>query len=731
MSEKKIELLSPAGDYECFQAAINTGADAVYLGGNQFGARAYAQNFSEDELLKAIDYAHAFGKKVFLTVNTVFKNNEISEIKAYLESLYLAGLDAVIVQDIGVISYLRKVFPKLPIHASTQMAITDTEGVLLLKEMGVQRTVLARELSLEEISHIYKKTGMELECFIHGALCYSYSGKCLFSSMLGDRSGNRGRCAQPCRLPYNGQYLLSAKDICTLEILPQLIDSGIMSFKIEGRMKNPQYVAGVTGIYRKYIDQYLSNPDQEYIIDPRDLKMLLNLYTRSGNSQGYYYNHNGRSMITIDKPGYQTADEAERLAAFELYAGKEPKLFLNAEVNLKKDRPAELILELNEKKIGVQGQVVAKANKQPLSKDAVEKQLKKTGGTYFEITELKIEMDQDVFVPVGQLNELRRNALDILSNKLLLPYKRTKGMIAELPEINSTSFDKVSQDKPVIHCAVSSFNQFNAVLDSPFTDIISVPVGMLDLSTDSSHSKNEQKKFEILANSAHTAGKKIYIRLPHVVRNSYFKRNPQLCSLVKCINLDGILVSNYESLHFLKSCCFQKEIIADLHLYAVNNESVNMLKSLGCSRTTVPVELNKKELLKRSADVKHEELIIYGRLPMMVSAQCLKKTLQKCNKRSEIYNMTDRYETVFPVQSECGECCNIIWNSVPLSLHGEKALIDQLCPANVRLQFTIETDSEIKDILKFYYGMFSMKQLNDIRIPFKEFTRGHLNRGVD
>ncbi|MBR6452007.1 MAG: U32 family peptidase, partial [Lachnospiraceae bacterium] len=242
---QKPELLSPAGDVDCFLAAIRSGADAVYLGGN-FSARAYAKNFTPQELVTAIDHAHLYGRKVYMTLNTVLKDAEMDTVIDYLIPFYEAGLDGVIIQDIGLLHLLKKHFPLLPLHASTQMTITDLEGVRLLDLLGAKRVVLARELSLCEIKQIHQHIDTELECFIHGSLCYAYSGKCLFSSMLGDRSGNRGRCAQPCRLPYDDQYLLSLKDICTFRILPELIEAGITSFKIEGRMKSPDYVAGVT-----------------------------------------------------------------------------------------------------------------------------------------------------------------------------------------------------------------------------------------------------------------------------------------------------------------------------------------------------------------------------------------------------------------------------------------------------------------------------------------------------
>ena len=306
--DRKIEILAPAGSYESFHAAIVAGADAVYAGGPKFGARAFAENFTEAQLLNAIDYAHLHQRKFYLTVNTLLKDYEIEQLPEYLEPLYQRGLDAVIVQDMGVLNVVRQYFPDMDIHASTQMTVTGVNGAQFLKENGAVRVVPAREISLEEVRNIKSVTGMEMECFVHGALCYCYSGQCLLSSLIGGRSGNRGQCAQPCRLPYtvDGEkgYLLSLKDICTLDIIPDLIESGIDSFKIEGRMKRPEYVAGVTSIYRKYVDLYLKNPQKPYWVDDKDKEMLMDLFNRGGFHTGYYKQKNGRNMITIQKPNH-------------------------------------------------------------------------------------------------------------------------------------------------------------------------------------------------------------------------------------------------------------------------------------------------------------------------------------------------------------------------------------------------------------------------------------------
>ena len=312
------EVLAPAGSYESFHAAIAAGADAVYLAGNLFGARAFAQNFSEEELLHVIDEAHLHGRKIYLTVNTLLKEKELEEkLYTYLEPYYNEGLDAVIVQDYGVLRFIRQHFPGLALHASTQMTVTGPEGASLLADYGVERVVPARELSLKEVETIKKATQMEMECFVHGALCYCYSGQCLMSSMIGGRSDNRGQCAQPCRLPYtykgkNG-YLMSLKDICTLESIPDLIEHGIDSFKIEGRMKKPEYVAGVTAMYRKYTDLYLEHGREKFRVKKSDLEELMDLYNRGGFHSGYYFVHNGPEMLCTNRPNHAGTKAAKVL----------------------------------------------------------------------------------------------------------------------------------------------------------------------------------------------------------------------------------------------------------------------------------------------------------------------------------------------------------------------------------------------------------------------------------
>ena len=308
-----VELLAPAGSYESLCAAVNAGADAVYIGGSRFGARAYADNPEEEALLRGIDYCHLHGRKLYLTVNTLLKERELEEqLYNYIRPYYCEGLDGVIVQDFGVVRFLKEYFPQLPLHASTQMTVTGADGAELLKREGLTRIVPARELSLDEIRSIITKTGLEVETFIHGAMCYCYSGQCLFSSMIGGRSGNRGRCAQPCRLPYRLQgstdgrkqpYVLSMKDMCVDESIGELIDAGITSFKIEGRMKRPEYTAGVVIFYRRQVDQYLETGKKRPVPE-EEHRILLDLYNRGGFSNGYYHQYNGPKMMSMERPNH-------------------------------------------------------------------------------------------------------------------------------------------------------------------------------------------------------------------------------------------------------------------------------------------------------------------------------------------------------------------------------------------------------------------------------------------
>lgn len=419
-----IELLAPGGSYDSVMAAFNAGADAVYTGGDLFGARANAQNLTLEELYSAIDYAHLFGKKIYLTINTLIKQKEIEEqLYNYLAPLYEYGLDAVIVQDIGVLLFVKENFPGLHIHASTQMTITGKLTVKELEQLGVSRIVTPRELSINEIRKIHDISNIEIESFVHGALCYCYSGQCFMSSYIGGRSGNRGQCAQPCRMEYdiikdgnilnegNNKYVLSPKDICTLNILPDIIEAGVCSLKIEGRMKKPEYVAGVVSIYRKYIDQYLDKKGK-YTVDEKDIKLLADLFNRNGFSESYYYKHNGSDMISLKKPVFRTENTEFVQFLKENYGGEKMKYPLDISVIIEKNKPIELRTYVDEKSIILQGERPHIAENRPITEEIVRKQMSKLGNTNFEVQKMDVTLSEDVFVQVSYLNQLRRDFIE-------------------------------------------------------------------------------------------------------------------------------------------------------------------------------------------------------------------------------------------------------------------------------------------------------------------------------
>ncbi len=737
----KAELLAPAGSYEGLQAVVKAGADAVYIGGSMFGARAYANNPQQDEMLEAIDYAHIHGKQIYLTVNTLLKNTELyGQLYDFLAPYYQQGIDAVIVQDLGVFSFLKKEFPNLPIHASTQMAVTGVNGAELLKKAGVSRIVTARELSLKEIHEIYQKTGMEIESFVHGALCYCYSGMCLFSSMLGGRSGNRGRCAQPCRLPYTAykdkqqisredqSYLLSPKDMCTIDILPEILQAGVYSLKIEGRMKRPEYAAGVTSIYRKYLDLYEKNP-KNYKVASEDRQMLLDLYQRDGFNQGYYHSHNGREMMAVVNQKEQNKKQKiagkrnealfEQLKKEYLDIKKQEKI--NGNFILFANSPAILDLDFQDVHVQVMGETVEEAMKQPLSADRVDKQMRKTGQTPFVFDTLEIMTDEAGFLPMQSINELRRKGLEELQKEVLKKYRRN------LPEKTQSNGEKASaiiEKKPVFYASVETSEQLEAVLEEKEIQGVYCHISMFN------KKQLWKEAFETMC-QVHKQGKEFYLALPYMLRDGQFIDMTQdfLKMAEQC---EGFLVRNLEELGYLSKLGLQEKIITDYSVYTFNNHAKNMLDEWGVMRTTVPLELNGKEIHAR--DNGKSEMIIYGHYPMMISAQCIKKTCGKCDKKSSFVKVKDRYGKYFPTKTFCDFCYSVIYNSVPTGLLEEAQQILEEGFESLRLNFTCETKEEVKNLLDVFVGAYGLKNKNVKKKNPKEmpeFTKGHFKRGVE
>lgn len=709
MNKKTVELLAPAGSYDCFVAAVNAGADAVYLGLDRFGARASATNFSQDELKRALDIAHIRDKKIYLTVNTLFKDREIDELYELLYEPYIYGLDGVIVQDIGVMSVLRKEFPDLPIHASTQAAVTVSSGIEFLKDLGVKRVVPARELSLEEIGRM-ARTGMEIECFIHGSMCYCYSGKCLMSSFIGGRSGNRGRCAQPCRLAYDGKYLLSLKDMCVIDMIPELVAAGISSFKIEGRMKDSEYVYAVTSVYRKYIDMCRSGG--KYRVDAADRARLISRYTRGGNCEGYYHMHNSRDMITVDCPSYSSSSDEKEAVPAEVYP-----IPVSIRCNISTGKEAVIDVYDDAGSITVSTGIIPEtARNCMLTQDSIRKQLIKSGGSGFKIKECEVSCDPELFLPNGKLNEIRRIGLDAFYEKLVSNLHRTDS--SHNPKRCKTVC-KPPQETPHVNVSVINMEQLDAALASDADGLI-IPYGLF--------CDNNINEYDL-------KGKKVYVALPYVIRDEDRENSAQnVTAFVKdCIGsgkVSGFYVSNLELLSILNGLNYSGDVTADIHLYAYNNETYEYFRGHGVSVSTVPIELNEKELSARG--ISGEELIVYGRLPMMISANCIYNTKYGCDRKNNghLIYIEDRKNESLPVERRCGECTNVIYNSVKLCITDEKDLFGKLKPSSVRFCFTDEKPREVRNILTGYFEHRRPDGSTDINLIDK-YTRGHLKRGVE
>lgn len=803
------EVLAPAGSYESLVAAINAGADAVYLGGEKFGARAYADNFSKEVLLQAIDFAHLHKKKIYLTVNTLLKEDELREqLYPYLLPLYEAGLDAVIVQDLGVLSFIREVFPDLPVHASTQMAVTGPRGAKLLEDMGAARIVPARELSLKELHTIRIQTNLEIETFVHGALCYCYSGQCLFSSMIGGRSGNRGRCAQPCRMPYevsgtdrtsakagrmNGKkdsYALSPKDICTLRILPDIIEAGVDSLKIEGRMKKPEYTAIVTAMYRKYVDLYRKKGRAGYHVEEEDIRKLADIYNRGGFSEGYYKKRNGKELLGLDRPNHtgvavgkvtavkgrqiqikvtrviskgdvleipcvQKAYSQEKTSnwtagnayqpgqlisirtEYDPMTGKgeeicrirsesllqeiqtglidiKKKEKINGSFTLMKENPAILKVEFDGFGVTVYGEAPAEAESRQVTAAQAEKQLRKLGDTPFEWNRLTIQVEDGLFYPIVMFNQMRREALEKLKALMREKDRRDTSLCEERRkrffyrlDINKPGFTETER-MPEKTGGLQPFER-------RFCAGISKPEQLVPVLKDGRISRvylelscGDTAELRKLIRRIQESGRECYLSYPYSFREKVPGHTDRMFDALEDM-ADGYLVRNLEEFAYLHGKT-DKPMIADAGLYSFNAAAREKLHDMGISGTTLPFELNAGELKERG--LYGEEMIQYGYQPLMITAGCLKKTYGICDGIPSQVTLSDRKAALFPVETVCDFCYNIIYNSVPLYL----ADLAEQEPVHVRYQFTMESEAETARILSGEKP--------------QQITRGHYRRGV-
>ena len=712
---RDVEILAPAGSMECLRAAVAAGADAIYLGGTKFGARAYAQNLSEEDLVQAIEYVHIHGRKIYMTVNTLLKDRELNELYAYLLPYYKAGLDGVIVQDIGAVKFIGEYFPEMPVHASTQMTITNTLGADFLKRYGITRVVPARELSLKEIRDMKKQTGLEMECFVHGALCYCYSGQCLLSSMIGGRSGNRGQCAQPCRLPYQTEGkkpadLMSLKDLCTIDILPELIDAGIDSFKIEGRMKQPEYVYTVVKMYRKYADQYLKLQKEgkgksSYHVSEADKRELLATYQRRGYCEGYYYQHNGQDMVSLKRPKNGRDGSAEEKPWQDIKVQEK----INGILTLSVGNRAKLTVSCGDVTVECIGQEVQAAQKQPLDPARIEKQMRKTGNTEFTFDNLEILIEGNVFLPMQALNELRREGIEELTEQIQMQYRREDagcGMKKATAGFDSDA-DGVTETAGKKECCISASVQNKAQLDTA----VNSKIRYIYLEEDVEFERED--------------GVQYFLAMPYIFRENTIKRYEKMYTEIEK-KYDGILIRNWESYAWLKQHEYQKEIRSDYNLYIFNRKTKEELRRLGIARGTASVELNDRELAR--IGIEEQVFIAYGYQPVMISAGCIQKTSASCDGKGGVLSISDRYQKKFAVRRYCRDCYNVMYNSAPLFLADKAEEVHALAPAELRLDFTTESSGQVKEICHAYTLAFEKGCKTEP--PMQDYTRGHFKRGV-
>lgn len=705
MRNKDFELLAPAGNLEILKGVIESGADAVYVGGSMFGARAYANNFTEEELLEAIDFAHLRGVKVYLTVNTLIKNSEFSKLYDYLLVYYKRGLDAVIVQDIGVVKAIHEYFPSMEIHTSTQMTVTGADGVRFLSQFGVTRVVMAREVSLAEMKRIHEETGMELEAFVHGALCYSYSGQCLFSSILGGRSGNRGRCAQPCRLPYTvegkkDEYILSLKDMCGIKALDKLHDAGVYSLKIEGRMKQLEYACGVVKYYRSYIDSKKPVSDADY----DRIKALGN---RCGFTDRYYFDHNGSDMVTYVKPNF-VSNAAEP-------SPEKRKLSIEGELVLREGEPGSLTVKRGDVTYKASIEPVSAALKAPLDKKAAIDRINKTGDTDFEFSHIKAQIGENVFVPNGALNKLRRDAISGLCDKLLKKYYRNDARYADMSRLTAlpehvvksdAAHDEAINDYTTI-CSCMTRAQLDTLIGYECFDVFYLDFDMYDR-------KTLIQQFADDVKSLTKRNKKVYLMLPTIFRADSSDYFVSIAKELDKVSFEGFVVKNYEELYLTENLFTGKKVILDHNMYTFNDVSKSAFFEHGVSGDTVPLELNSREIMHRNNI--GSQMIVYGYYPLMTTANCVHKNTKGCDKKQKLIYLKDRYNKSFAVCNNCKECYNTIYNSLPTMLTKNISKLKEAGIRSFRYSFTIETPKQIKAVM-------------DDKVA--EYTNGHYKRGVE
>lgn len=750
MNSQKTELLAPAGDLQTAMGAINAGADAVYLGAPLYSARAFAHNLTLEEIIYVIHYAHLHKAKVYLAMNTLMKNLELIKALEIIEPLYVEGLDGIIIQDYGLMMAVKEAYPSLELHSSTQMAVLSKRGCEWLREKGVIRVVPGRELSLEEIKEL-TESGVEIECFIHGAMCYSYSGRCLMSSLAGGRSGNRGRCAGPCRKCYTvtaaGEYsrrqgyYLSMKDMCSLPAVNELKAAGVSSLKIEGRMKDPAYAAGVCEIYRKYLDATENNLQKDL---KEDMQKLASLYIRSSLQEGYYHKHNGSDMITIDTPSYQSIQEDRKEIIYEKYIRFIKKQKISMVVSVFENCPISLTINYGDYIIDAKGETAQRALKKALSEDDIIKQMDKLGDSFFEAEYIQVYTDGNSFATVKALNQIRRDGIAKL--EALLFSKRTDSNLKTTIQRINTDNKKFcvrdpdlqkqecrqtksgyEEDSNTRGLSKHEFEQLKVQVENCSQFLAAYEMGIRRFIIASDNLETGDSFWNMICGHIDC---EYYYKLPDIVRqntSNKIKRQLQEVLNRKDIAICGIYCPSLDALALAEDFVSRERIIADHGLYVFNKQSEEFI--LGHAAIyTASYELNCKEL-QHFAHKDAREIILYGRQDVMHSANCMYKTLGNCNTNAGCTILLDEQGREFPVFPRHKYCYNTIYNCAPLSLHsyvsgGE----NKLQASDYRMIFTTESPKRIREVLSFYYKVLSENKNGN---PDFAYTTGHIKRGVD
>lgn len=694
-----MELLAPAGSMEALRAAVCNGADAVYLGADTFNARMNARNFSAADLQEAVVYCHVRGVKVHLTLNTLVLDREMPRAAELIRLAASCGVDAFIVQDLGVVSLCRQLAPDVPIHASTQMSIHSLEGVMEAAALGCSRVVLARELPAEEIAHICKKSPVEIEVFVHGALCMCYSGQCYLSSVIGRRSGNRGQCAQPCRLPYgygrfeSTRYPLSLKDNCLAGELDELRRMGVASIKIEGRMKRPEYVAIVTRAYRTVLNGGK--------LTPSDLQELETAFSRQGFTDGYFRGQTGSDMFGRRQEGEDTADLfASARATYE--QGEPQRIGVRFYAMIRRGEPAQLAVEDPDGNLcRARGPVPEQAVYRSLTPQDLEQQLKKTGGTPYLCTAVRSSLDPDLMLPASAINAMRR---DVIAE---LTAKRGRAAPARLNAYDEPPrYDGIAGE-PQLTIAVRTAGQITSRMLSMKPTVLYVPLSELAEHPDLPQRVSVETQLAAI--------------LPRVIWSGELAPVARQLRTVYEMGVRQVLAGNLGQLHIARAAGFA--VRGDFGLNIVNSRAMRYLREQGLDSQLLSFELTLPQIRDISKAVP-AELLIYGRLPLMLMENCVMKNRTGiCACQTGTVRLVDRVGEEFPIVKDPGTCRNVLLNGKKLYLLDKKDALRGMGLWALRLQFTTENPGEIDKVLMDYQG----------RAVFDagSYTRGLYSRGVE